>query len=140
MLGEVVDLAFMFSFGGLRIGVGSYLLYCYFLQDTDFLGRFGGIALYSLSWLFMINILAYGYKKYAKKFRKWQARRQGTDKLKADYTEEIVKNGDSNHNIRSRKIIQNGYVSSKNIQNKLVEQLPEDIIEFSVNRADVITS
>jgi hypothetical protein len=35
ILGEIVDIIFMLLFGGLRIGVGTYLLYCYYQQDTD---------------------------------------------------------------------------------------------------------
>jgi hypothetical protein len=66
----------MLLFGGLRIGVGTYLLYCYYQQDTDIFGRFGGVCFYALSWLFMINIIAFGCKKYSKKFKKWQSRRK----------------------------------------------------------------
>ncbi|XP_060073094.1 TLC domain-containing protein 5-like [Ylistrum balloti] len=71
LLGEIVDHAFVLLFGFLRIGIGSYLLYCYFQQDTDFLGRLSGIVLYAISWLFWISIMQYGIRKYRKKFRKW---------------------------------------------------------------------
>lgn len=137
ILGEIVDLAFMFMFGGIRIGIGSYLLYCYFQQDTDVLGRIGGVALYVLSWVFMVNILGFAYKKYTRKFREWMTRR---NKTQASDRSEVVTTGskDDNHNLRIRKLTKNGLITSKNIQNKLVGS--DDVIEFSVNRADIITS
>lgn len=147
LLGEVVDIAFVLTFTGLRIGVGSYLLYCYFMQDTDFLGRLGGLALYGLSWLFMVNIVAFAYNKYTRMFMSWKAKRRGIKELdnqnrQSDKSE--VVHGDSNHNIRARKVIHNGLTSTKHIQKKIVdtvsEQLTEDVIEFSVTRTDVITS
>ena len=135
ILGEIVDIIFMLLFGGLRIGVGTYLLYCYYQQDTDNFGRFGGVCFYALSWLFMINIIAFGCKKYSKKFKKWQSRRK---EHQVEMKSEVVIKNDGNHNVRSRNVIQNGFVNSKNIQNTIVGS--EEVIEFSVNRADVITS
>lgn len=69
LLAEVVDHAFMISFGLLRIGVGTILLYCYFKQPTDLLGRFGGVVIYTIGWIFWISILQYAIKKYKKIFK-----------------------------------------------------------------------
>lgn len=71
LLGEIVDHAFVFSFGFLRIGVGSLLLYFYFQQDTDILGRISGVVLYSISWMFWVSIVQYAIHKYQKKFKRW---------------------------------------------------------------------
>ncbi|XP_052060043.1 TLC domain-containing protein 5-like isoform X2 [Mytilus californianus] len=149
ILGEIVDLAFMLLFGGLRIGVGTNLLYSYFNQDTDWLGRIGGSALYALSWLFMVNILTFACKKYTKKIKKWKASSADEHSVLKDNNisdkSEVVATKDNNHNVRSRKVHQNGFITSKNIQNKYIgsvtEQLAtDDVIEFSVSRTDVITS
>lgn len=71
LLGEIVDHAFVIMFGVLRIGVGTYLLYSYYQQDTDFLGRFSGTTLYAISWIFWISIVQYAVHKYQKKFKTW---------------------------------------------------------------------
>ena len=76
-LGEVVDVLFMLSFFFLRIGVGSVLIYCYFQQPTDFMGRVGATSIYLISWVFWVGIFQYAVHKYTKKYRAWQeARRQ----------------------------------------------------------------
>ena len=64
VLGEIVDASFMFLFGFFRIGIGSYLLYSYFKQDTDFLGRLGAVVIYGISWMFWINIVTFAIKKH----------------------------------------------------------------------------
>ncbi|KAL5019845.1 hypothetical protein ScPMuIL_002737 [Solemya velum] len=80
VLAEIVDHAFMISFGLLRIGVGSALLYCYFQQPTDLLGRFGGVVIYTIGWIFWISIVQYAIKKYKKKFKAWKfSKNNGTD-------------------------------------------------------------
>ena len=68
LLGDMVDVAFMVLFGVFRICVGSYFLYTYYQQDTDFLGRLGGTIIYSIGWVFWLSIVQYGYKKYQKKY------------------------------------------------------------------------
>lgn len=64
LLGNIIDVAFIFLFGFFRIFLGTIFLYCYYKQETDFIGRFGGTSLYIISWLFWINIVQYSYKKY----------------------------------------------------------------------------
>jgi hypothetical protein len=70
---EVNDFVFMFLFGSVRIGVGSYLLYCYLNHpNPDWLGRFGGISMYAVSWAFWVMIVQYAVGKYAKMWRDWR--------------------------------------------------------------------
>ncbi|KAJ8305175.1 hypothetical protein KUTeg_017273 [Tegillarca granosa] len=76
LLGEIVDHAFMFSFGFLRIGIGTYLVYSYFIQPTDLWGRLGCITMYGISWLFWVNIVQYAINKYKKKYLKYKKRKQ----------------------------------------------------------------
>ncbi|XP_041373449.1 TLC domain-containing protein 5-like [Gigantopelta aegis] len=81
--GELNDIVFMVLFGIIRIGVGSALLYSYFQQPTDYLGRFGGVCIYSIGWLFFINIVQFGVNKYKKKWRAFK-QRQGSVSKRAD--------------------------------------------------------
>ncbi|XP_046554452.1 TLC domain-containing protein 5-like [Haliotis rubra] len=76
--GEIVDILFMVSFGMLRIGVGSVLLYSYFQQPTDFFGRFGGVCIYAIGWVFWIAIVQYAIKKYTKRWNGWKRKRKNT--------------------------------------------------------------
>lgn len=93
VFGEIVDHSFMFLFGFFRIGIGSYLLLRYFQQDTDFWGRFGGVMIYAISWMFWINVMAYAGKKYKKRFQTFQ---QNNSKRSNDsvYKNGILINGD----------------------------------------------
>ncbi|ESP00039.1 hypothetical protein LOTGIDRAFT_67180, partial [Lottia gigantea] len=59
----VVDAMFVFSFGFMRLVIGSILLYCYFTQPTDYLGRFGAICIYIMGVIFWINIIQYAIRK-----------------------------------------------------------------------------
>ena len=68
LLGDCVDIAFMFLFGFFRIFLGSILLYSYFqLNTTDWWGKFGGSAIYGIGWIFWLSIVQYGFKKYRKR-------------------------------------------------------------------------
>ncbi|XP_061184634.1 TLC domain-containing protein 5-like isoform X2 [Saccostrea echinata] len=102
VLGEVVDHSFMFLFGFFRIGIGSYLLLRYFQQDTDFLGRFGAVVIYAISWMFWINIMVYAGKKYKKRFQTFQQNN-------------FKRNNDSVYN---NGILLNGGVFYSNAQNR----------------------
>jgi hypothetical protein len=67
---ELNDMLFMSLFGFMRIGVGSYLLYCYMNHPRpDLLGRFGAVMLYTISWIFWIGICQYAVRKYKKKYK-----------------------------------------------------------------------
>ncbi|XP_025100166.1 transmembrane protein 136-like isoform X2 [Pomacea canaliculata] len=78
ILGETVDHLFMFFFFFIRIGIGSVLLYCYFQQPTDTMGRFGAICIYLIGWMFWLSICQYAIRKYRKKLHSWRERRQIT--------------------------------------------------------------
>ena len=56
-----VDFAFMISFGTLRLGVGSLLIYLYMTSpQVDFLGGLAACVIYTIGWLFMYSIVSYG--------------------------------------------------------------------------------
>ncbi|XP_048777566.2 TLC domain-containing protein 5-like [Ostrea edulis] len=95
ILGEIIDHAFMFLFGFFRIGIGSYLLYTYFQQDTDFWGRLGGITIYAISWMFWLNILVYAVKKYKKRFQNRQRKKFKSNADSLTNKNGMVANGDS---------------------------------------------
>lgn len=72
-LGELVDICFMALFGIMRLGIGSYLLYTYMTNPrTDYVGRTGGLLIYSVGWIFWVSIIQFAIKKYSKK---WQERK-----------------------------------------------------------------
>lgn len=84
-LGEIVDLLFMISFFTLRIGIGSLLLYCYFQQPTDFMGRLGATLIYLIGWMFWISIFRYAVRKYSKIYKKYyESKRDGASTLNSE--------------------------------------------------------
>ncbi|CAL1529321.1 unnamed protein product [Lymnaea stagnalis] len=66
--GDIVDWAFILSFGFIRIILGSMLLYSYYQQDTDFWGRLGGTCIYIIGWIFFLGILNYVIRKYSRRY------------------------------------------------------------------------
>lgn len=77
ILGHLVDWAFMFSFGFIRIGLGSILLYSYYQQNTDFWGRLGGTTIYGIGWIFFIQIVSYAIRKYLRIYKEWTRNKKG---------------------------------------------------------------
>ncbi|XP_046338851.2 TLC domain-containing protein 5-like [Haliotis rufescens] len=90
IVGEIVDILFMGTFGMLRIGVGSVLLYSYFQQPTDFFGRLGGVCIYAIGWVFWIAIVQYAIKKYTKRWNAWKRKRKNNGSS-------VVSKSDSRH-------------------------------------------
>ncbi|GFN99358.1 transmembrane protein 136 [Plakobranchus ocellatus] len=82
--GHLVDWAFMLSFGFIRIVLGSMLLYSYYQQNTDFWGRLGGTAIYSIGWIFFIGILNYAIRKYVRIYKNWVKATSPGDKSSED--------------------------------------------------------
>ena len=81
-LGDCVDFAFMFLFGFFRIFLGTMLLYNYFqLSTTDWWGRLGGTAIYSIGWVFWLSIIQYSYKKYKKRYMRKVQKTNGDVKI-----------------------------------------------------------
>ena len=92
--GELNDFVFMFLFGFIRVGVGSALLHSYFQQPTDYVGRFGGVCIYTIGWLFFINIVQFGINKYKKKWLAYKARQKRILNLTGKTNGECSSNGD----------------------------------------------
>ncbi|XP_046389316.1 uncharacterized protein LOC124158173 [Ischnura elegans] len=64
---KVVELTFMSSFVFMRIIAGSYLLFSVLTSNnTDVEARCLAIALYAISWVFMVSIANHFYKHYIK--------------------------------------------------------------------------
>ncbi|KAJ8388327.1 hypothetical protein AAFF_G00134810 [Aldrovandia affinis] len=73
LLGDAVDLIFVLLFAGVRIGVGGHMLYCELTSPRPSLAvKGGGIAIYGLSCVFMVDIGRFACRKSAGKFRRWQ--------------------------------------------------------------------
>ncbi|KAG9351472.1 hypothetical protein JZ751_022722, partial [Albula glossodonta] len=75
LTGDAVDLLFIVLFASVRIGVGGRMLYCELTSARPSLAvKVGGIAIYGLSCIFMVDIARFACRKSASKFRRWQER------------------------------------------------------------------
>lgn len=73
LAGDVVDLLFILLFAFVRIGVGSRMLYCELASPKpSLIVKVGGVAIYTLSWIFMIDIARFACKKTRDKYRRWK--------------------------------------------------------------------
>ncbi|KAG2469938.1 PO2F3 factor, partial [Polypterus senegalus] len=80
LIGDLVDAAFVLLFAGMRIGVGARMLYCELASPRPRLVvKICGVAMYVLSWVFMVSIGRFAWKKSSQKYRKWQERRKVAD-------------------------------------------------------------
>ncbi|XP_029957010.1 transmembrane protein 136-like [Salarias fasciatus] len=71
-LGDAVDLLFILLFAGVRVGVGTAMFYCELTSPrTTAVMKLGGVVMYGLAWVFMVDIARFGYKKSRAKYRKW---------------------------------------------------------------------
>ena len=72
---EVNDLLFLLTFTICRIGIGSYFLYCELLHPLPrMFFKVGAVALYLVSWVLMVNILLFTFRKYTKMYRRWTSK------------------------------------------------------------------
>ncbi len=63
-LGDVVDVLFVLLFVFMRIFVGGTMLYCELISPRPkFIIKWGGVAMYALSWVFMVDISRFAYRK-----------------------------------------------------------------------------
>ncbi|XP_037604880.1 TLC domain-containing protein 5-like [Sebastes umbrosus] len=73
LLGDAVDLLFILLFATVRVGVGSVMFYCELTSPrTTLIMKLGGVAMYGLAWVFMVDIARFGYKKSRAKYRRWR--------------------------------------------------------------------
>ncbi|XP_029924880.1 TLC domain-containing protein 5 [Myripristis murdjan] len=72
LLGDAVDLLFIVLFATVRVGVGTIMFYCELTSPKpSLIIKVGGVAMYVLAWVFMVDIARFGYKKSRAKYRKW---------------------------------------------------------------------
>lgn len=77
LAGDAVDLLFILLFGIVRIGVGSAMLEAVLTSTrTRPIVKAEGVAFYTLSWIFMVDIARFACRKSCKKYRGWQERRK----------------------------------------------------------------
>jgi len=63
-----VDFCFLILFTVMRIGIGSFLLYCYLRHPRpDWVARFASLVIYGLGWVFWYFIVCYAIRKYGHK-------------------------------------------------------------------------
>ncbi|XP_067113765.1 TLC domain-containing protein 5 [Osmerus mordax] len=75
LLGDVVDLLFILLFAFVRVGVGTMMLYCELTSPRpSLIMKGGGLAMYILAWVFMVDIARFACKKGRAKYKKWQER------------------------------------------------------------------
>ncbi|XP_054989690.1 TLC domain-containing protein 5 isoform X2 [Sorex araneus] len=74
--GDVVDVLFVALFTGVRIGVGARLLLSELASPKPrWFVKAGGVAMYAVSWCFMVSIWRFAWRKSVKKYRAWRSRR-----------------------------------------------------------------
>ncbi|XP_076146447.1 TLC domain-containing protein 5a [Alosa pseudoharengus] len=70
-LGDVVDVTFVLLFVFMRVVVGANMLYCELISPRPkFIIKCSGVAMYVLSWVFMVDITRFAVRKY----RRWTVR------------------------------------------------------------------
>ncbi|XP_065140721.1 TLC domain-containing protein 5 [Paramisgurnus dabryanus] len=80
LAGDVVDLLFIVLFASVRIGVGSGMLYCELISPKpSLIVKICGVAIYTLSWIFMIDIGRFACRKTRAKYRRWKEQRKLDD-------------------------------------------------------------
>lgn len=63
-LGDIVDVLFVLLFVMMRIFVGGTMLYCELISPKPrFFIKCGGVAMYALSWVFMVDIVRFAIRK-----------------------------------------------------------------------------
>lgn len=72
LLGDAVDLLFILLFATVRVGVGTAMFYCELTSPrTSLVMKLGGVVMYGLAWVFMVDIARFGYKKSRAKYKRW---------------------------------------------------------------------
>lgn len=75
--GDLVDLLFITLFASVRIGVGGRMLYCELASPKPKLVmKVGGVAIYGLSCVFMVDIACFACRKTRTKYKRWQERQE----------------------------------------------------------------
>nr|XP_061818739.1 TLC domain-containing protein 5-like [Nerophis lumbriciformis]XP_061818740.1 TLC domain-containing protein 5-like [Nerophis lumbriciformis] len=73
LLGDAVDLLFIFLFATVRVGVGGAMFYHELTSPrTAAVMKFGGVVMYGLAWVFMADIARFGYKKSRVRYKQWR--------------------------------------------------------------------
>ncbi|XP_069750700.1 TLC domain-containing protein 5 isoform X1 [Narcine bancroftii] len=77
LLGDAVDFFFVMLFCSVRIGVGGWLLYCELSSPVPLpIVKLGGVAMYVVSWVFMVSIARFAWRKSSHKYKTWKERNQ----------------------------------------------------------------
>uniref|UniRef100_A0A3Q3WV79 TLC domain-containing protein n=1 Tax=Mola mola TaxID=94237 RepID=A0A3Q3WV79_MOLML len=72
LLGDAVDLLFIVLFATVRVGVGTVMFYCELGSPRPTLVmKLGGVVMYVIAWVFMVDIARFGYKKSRARYRRW---------------------------------------------------------------------
>lgn len=73
LLGDAVDLLFILLFATVRVGVGTVMFYCELTSPRpSLIMKCGGVVMYMLAWVFMVDIARFGYKKSRAKYKRWR--------------------------------------------------------------------
>ncbi|KAL2095086.1 hypothetical protein ACEWY4_009805 [Coilia grayii] len=76
LAGDAVDLLFILLFGLVRIGVGAAMLVAVVTcPRARWFIKASGVAIYTLSCIFMVDITRFAIRKSCGKYRRWQERR-----------------------------------------------------------------
>ncbi|TWW75203.1 TLC domain-containing protein 5 [Takifugu flavidus] len=85
LLGDVVDLLFIVLFAIVRVGVGTAMFYCELTSPrTTIIMKLGGVVMYTIAWVFMVDIARFGYKKSRAKYKRWKETQELKEMTKQD--------------------------------------------------------
>ena len=85
LLGDAVDLLFIVLFATVRVGVGTVMFYCELMSPRPtMVMKLGGVVMYVIAWVFMVDIARFGYKKSRAKYRRWIEKHEERENLARD--------------------------------------------------------
>lgn len=85
LLGDAVDLLFIVLFATVRVGVGTVMFYCEVTSPRPtMVMKLGGVVMYVIAWVFMVDIARFGYKKSRAKYRRWIEKHKERENLARD--------------------------------------------------------
>ncbi|KAL7834501.1 hypothetical protein SRHO_G00287480 [Serrasalmus rhombeus] len=77
LTGDAVDLLFITLYAFVRMGIGGRMLYCELASPKPkMVMKWGGVAIYGLSCVFMVDIARFACRKTRAKYKRWQEQRK----------------------------------------------------------------
>lgn len=90
ILGDVVDVLFITMFITMRFAIGSMLFYHVMASPRPSpVIKAGGVVIYFVSWVFMVDVTKFAVKKSRTKYKRWEDKRRLDENKMDDGSEKI---------------------------------------------------